>query len=479
MEFARTRDMVKGMTQKPTWGLLTLFSLTLFSCATQLGTPGSSDQTGESVLELEPEGWSFDDGAFVPTNVQASLRYSESIDDWDNDPCTIEGGSTTIICTLECDAADTSCQTIIAKPEVLNANTSYTLKVGKGEDKVRTNLGKNAIAERNFVTTDSSDTTSPKVVTNTPQDNATNVSLSTNQIEVTYDEALDTASLKCSSSSLVIGTVSYNKESKTVICPISNLSAGTKYNVTVTVRDLAGNEASKIVSFTTSTSATDTTKPTCTSTTPANGATDVDLTLSTISVVWSEAISSSSVSTSNISATGSLAQSFTSASCSTSSQCSYSMKSGTLTGNTTYSITISGVKDVAGNTNTDCQFSFTSKAAGDTTPPTVTNVTPTEGGQVSSSTVSLIYGWSEDMDSKSFTRSDVSCSPFQAFGTPNYSSAKKAVSYPLDTGATWACNTTYNCELIPDPNVGPKDTSGNVMAKSFKHSFQGPTCFEK
>ena len=53
--------------------------------------------------------------------------------------------------------------------------------------------------------------------------------------------------------------------------------------------------------------------------------------------------------------------------------------SAALANSTTYTATLSGAKDVAGNTMSTVSWSFTTAQSSDTTPPTVTSKTPASG----------------------------------------------------------------------------------------------------
>lgn len=133
-----------------------------------------------------------------------------------------------------------------------------------------------------------SDTTAPTVTSTSPSDLATNVAVNTN-VSATFSEDIDQGTLTSStvtvapdgSATPLGGTVAYDAANRTVtLDPSANLEYSRKYKATVKggaggAKDKAGNPlaADKVWTFTTL--AADTTPPTITSVSPADGATSV------------------------------------------------------------------------------------------------------------------------------------------------------------------------------------------------------------
>ncbi|MBI3675181.1 MAG: Ig-like domain-containing protein [Proteobacteria bacterium] len=179
------------------------------------------------------------------------------------------------------------------------------------------------------------------------------------------------------------------------INPTADLAANTGYYVTLgsgVIKDIAGNNYAGITSttalnFTTGAAGGDTTPPTLTSTSPADNATGVAVGAN-ITMTFSEAVKAGSgVIEIHRSSDGSLVASI---SVTDSSQVSFS--GGTVTINPTsdlaastdyYIVLASGViLDSAGNAyagiSSNSVFNFTTAAATDTTPPTLTSTSPAD-----------------------------------------------------------------------------------------------------
>ncbi len=150
--------------------------------------------------------------------------------------------------------------------------------------------------------------------------------------------------------------------------------------MTVGVKDLAGNAlaTAKVWSFTTV--STDTTPPTVTATTPADGATGV-ATTAAVTATFSEAMDPATIGASTFelrTAGGALVPAAVSYNALT--NVATLTPSAALTGLATYTATVTvGVKDLAGNALAAPKvWSFTTVST-DTTPPTVTATTPASG----------------------------------------------------------------------------------------------------
>ncbi|MBI5749842.1 MAG: Ig-like domain-containing protein [Nitrospinae bacterium] len=200
----------------------------------------------------------------------------------------------------------------------------------------------------------------------------------------------------------------------------------------------------------------DTTPPTVSSVSPVSGATSVP-TSSIITIIFSEAMTSSSITTSTIILSPNPGYSV-----------NYSSGTATITpttlsSSTTYTVTIkTGVKDSAGNAMTsDYSWSFTTAGGGDTTPPTVSSVSPASGatGVTPSGIITIIF--SEAMTSSSITTSTITVIPVFAGFTVSYSGTTATVT------PTWSGTTTYTVTVT----TGVKDAAGNAMTSPYSWSF--------
>jgi len=231
----------------------------------------------------------------------------------------------------------------------------------------------------NAQVTCTTDTTAPTVTTTSPASGATNVAI-TASVTATFSEAMDASTISTSTVTLVVqstgtsvpATVTYNATTRVVtLKSTASLANGTTYTAKILsgasgVKDLAGNAlaADKVWSFTT---IADTTPPTVTATSPANGATGVSVTANE-TATFSEAMNASTITTTTVfivksGTTTPLAAVVTYDS--TNRRVTLNPNASLLNA-TTYVVTVqggtSGVKDVAGNAlAADKTWSFTTQ----------------------------------------------------------------------------------------------------------------------
>ena len=314
-----------------------------------------------------------------------------------------------------------------------------------------------------------------------PASGATGVATSS-AVSATFSEALNAAtvsgttfSLVPSGGSAVAATVTYSSGSLTAtLTPSAALATSTTYTATLKsgasgIKDVAGNAllADKVWTFTTA-AAADTTPPTVTTTVPASGATGV-ATSSAVSATFSEALNAATVS----GTTFSLVPSGGSAVAATVTYSSGSLTatltpSAALATSTTYTATLksgaSGIKDVAGNALlADKVWTFTTAAAADTTPPTVTTTVPASGatGVATSSAVSATF--SEALNAATVSGTTFSLVPSggsAVAATVTYSSG--SLTATLTPSAALATSTTYTATLKSGAS-GIKDVAGNAL----------------
>ena len=272
---------------------------------------------------------------------------------------------------------DVTVQSGVTEPDTENINNPV---FGYGTSTVTT-------ADR--FTYGGSNTTPPTVTSQSPTSGATNVAVNTT-VSGTFSEAVQSSTislvLKNSAGNAVSGSVAYNSSTQTeTLTPSAALAYSTTYTATLSgAKDQAGNTMSPVSwSFTTA-AAPVTTPPTVTSQSPASGATNVAVN-TTVSGTFSEAVQSSTLVLKNSAGTavaGSVAYN-------SSTQTETLTPSAALAYSTTYTATLSGAKDQAGNMMSPVSWSFTTAAASTTTSIWSNSATPANPSENDASAVEL------------------------------------------------------------------------------------------
>jgi len=255
-----------------------------------------------------------------------------------------------------------------------------------------------------------------------------------------------------------------NGDNRYFLVEAKNASGIVLYRGYITV-NLFGKPISLIIYM----SALDTAPPTVISTSPANSATGVPIT-SVIIITFSETIDTATFNSSTFTlrnngnnVAGTITVNGALVTFTPSSNLAYS---------TTYTGTITTeVEDLVGNAMAaDYIWSFTTGAAPDTTPPTVTAVSPGIGATDVPITSTLTATFSEAMNASTINTSTFTLSGSSPVsGTVSYAgtTATFTPSSPL------AYNTTYTATIT----TGVKDLAGNAMAENYTWSFTTRAAF--
>jgi hypothetical protein len=350
-------------------------------------------------------------------------------------------------------------------------STTYTATIIGGASGVKDGAG-NALAANytwSFTTAAAADTTPPTVNSTNPANNANNVAVNA-AISATFSENILSSSVTPSSFTVngVTGTVSVSGATAT-FTPSSPLAYATTYTATITtaVTDLATNHlaANKVWSFTTG-AAQDSTPPTVSTTAPINNATGVSVS-STVAATFSEAMKASTVTTANFQLKQGATNIPGTVTLNGAGTTATFQPSSTLAGGTTYTATIAtGVQDVAGNAlAANYSWSFTTSAAADTTPPSVTSVAPANAASDIAVNTSLTANFDEAVDpltvtGATFTLKNGATSVAGSVSASGATATFKA-SAPLANG------TTYTATLT----TGVKDLAGNSLSSNYSWSF--------
>ena len=216
----------------------------------------------------------------------------------------------------------------------------------------------------------------------------------------------------------------------------------------------------------------DTTAPTVTATSPADGATGVAASTN-VTGTFSEAMDPSTITSTTFR--------LTTGSTTVPAAVSYTNNVATLNptadlaANTTYTATITGgsagVKDIAGNALASTRtwtFTTASAGGGDTTAPTVTATSPTANATGVAVSANVTGNFSEAMDPSTITSATFRL-------TTGSTTVPAAVSYTnnvatLNPTADLAANTTYTA-TITGGSAGVKDVAGNALASTRTWTF--------
>jgi hypothetical protein len=254
-------------------------------------------------------------------------------------------------------------------------NTTYTATIATG---VRDRAG-NALAAPKIwsITTIPRETVLPIVSATVPAARAANVQISTPIIAI-FSERIDPATINAATFTVagLTGSVSYDDAALTATFTpdVLSLDFNTTYSATITtaVRDLAGNALPLVKVWSFTTAQPDFVPPTITGTSPADGSTNVSQS-AVISATLSEQIDPATLGPASITVTG---QSFVTAPPFAVSG-AVSLISGGIAQPTArftpgaplpmgsvYTVTVTGVKDPAGNLMADKTWSFTTTPDG-------------------------------------------------------------------------------------------------------------------
>ena len=423
----------------------------------------------------------------VPTNRIVNVGFSESMD-----PLTISTASFKMKESVSGNnvpgavtAVGTSAS--FAPANSLTFSTGYTVTVSTGvSDLAGNTLANNFVFS--FTTGADTDKIPPVVTFTSPANISTNVALN-RKINVAFSESIDPLTIttgtfvvtgpisvgKATSKNVslatipIAGTVTTSGSTITYI-PSTPLAASSVYTATITngVRDLAGNPLAKdfIFSFTT-TPLPDTTPPTVSVTSPANS--DIDVRINRkITVGFSEEMDPSTITTVSFKLNGPGGASIPGTVSYIGTVATF-IPLNNLSNSSLYTTTVTtGVKDLAENPlATNLVFTFTTGAAADTTPPTVSVTSPTNTAIDVPLNRKVTVGFSEDMDPLSITAAS-----FTMIETVSKTNVAGTVSC-IGTTATLVplLPLAYNTSYSGTVTTGVKDLAGNPMASTFVFTF--------
>ncbi len=331
-------------------------------------------------------------------------------------------------------------------------------------------------AESAQATVTTLDITPPRVTATSPANGQTAVS-SAATVTATFSEAIDPTTINASTfvirvtnGAVVPGTVTYAVATHVAefkpTGPLPN-PANLTATVTTGVKDLAGNKLAADFSWTFTTR--DDSPPTVISTSPAAGATGVSPT-APITVTFSEAMDVSTITAANITlkVTSSGAAVPGTVTYNAATRVATFTPNAPLAQTTGYTLTVSSaVKDLAGNpAGVTRTYTFTT---GDTTPPTVLSVSPTNLATNVPVGTAVQITFSEPMLESTINGANIlltnTATATTVPATVTYNAATNVAT--LTPTAPLAGSTTYSVTVT----TGVKDISGNSLVSTFTSVF--------
>lgn len=373
-----------------------------------LTTGAATDATTPSVATVSPQ----NAATGVPVNGIVQVQFSKAVDPFTVTTASLQalvGSNTVVPGTIS--VSNDGLTATFTPSSTLSAFTLYQVEATTG---ITDPEGHPLASFQSRFTTGATTAGSATVQMISPPNGATGVPANV-RIDATVSTALDPATVSNSVIAVstggnpVAGTVTLGNGGTTLTwLPTTLLTASTNYSVTLSgVTDQAGNLLTPFTSsFTTAASGTaNTTTPSVVSVSPANGATAVP-TSSVIVLTFNEAIDLTSVSDTTVpiqvSSLGAVAGSY--ALDSTGTVLTFTPLS-PLPGNATVSVSVinQGLLDLSGNLSGSYYSTFTTGTGTDTTSPTVTMVTPSNGATGITPNTPVVLTFSKSLNPNTVT----------------------------------------------------------------------------
>jgi len=322
-----------------------------------------------------------------------------------------------------------------------------------------------------FYTGTAPDTIPPNVVDTVPGNGDVNIKPNA-PIFITLSEPVSQATITftlLSSGGVDVPCTTSYSGTNAIFTPQNTLSYSTQYTATVRagLKDLAGNEMPDdyIWNFMTETTS-DTMPPSVIAMNPARGTNGVVVNIAP-SVTFSELVDPATIiftlSAGGVSVAGDMTYSGIISTFTPSIPLAYG---------TQYTATVgAGVKDLAGNTMPDnYSWVFTTSAAPDTTPPSVTANTPMAGAPGVAVNIAPSVTFSEPVDPATITFTLISSEGVAVPGTTSYSGTTAIFTPSL--------SLSYSAQYNASVSAGVKDLAGNAMPNGHFWSFTTGTALD-
>jgi YD repeat-containing protein len=425
-------------------------------------TGTGADTTAPTVSSISPPNGSTN----VGDNAQVVVLFSKPIN-----PVTVSGSSIQLTGGGTTEVPDSisfsnNNQNVLLVPHApLPDNTLMTLTISGVTD-----VAGNAVTTQatTFTTGTGPDLVSPQVVSTSPFSTATNVPLNA-PIMLLVSEPVDPSTVNSNTFTIedtmtqqyLAGSYSVSTDGRTItFLPSVPLGVDRTFFVNfgnLGITDLAGNGLSNtfcavLCSFTFTTGSTaNTTGPTVLGMSPANGLTGVPINTQVV-VQFSEPVDGLTINQVTLSSGGTVNVTST---LTDANQTLILEPVELLNVNATYTISVTGVKDLSGNALTATSTTtFTTGAAADLVPPTVESVSPANGDTGAPTNGVIQLKFSKRIDPLTVTTSDFNVYVVQDYVTPII--AGTITVTPDGLTATF----TPSSPLLPSTNYEINATSG-------------------
>ena len=329
-----------------------------------------------------------------------------------------------------------------------------------------------------FTTGSTPDITPPTVTATSPTNGATGVSRST-PVSATFSEDMGEASLTTASVTLaptaggaaIAGTVAVTGTTVATFTPSAILAGSTQFTATITTAatDAAGNALAGNYTWTfTTAAAPDVTPPTVIAVTPANASAGVSRS-TPVSATFSEPMTNATLTPSSITLAPTAGGAAVTGSVSVSGNTATFTPSAILAGSTQFTATVTtAAKDAAGNAlASNFTWTFTTVAAPDVTPPTITGNTPANGATGVALNTAPTVTFSESMQNATITTSS-----FTLVTTSGGVAVPGSVTVAGNTATyTPSASLAGSTQFTATVTTAVKDAAGNALVANTSWTF--------
>jgi len=430
-------------------------------------TTGFTTGFGSNSIAPEVAGVSPANGASaVPINSQIMLRFNEPVDADSLAGITLSAGSTPTPLNITLSNGN---QTLVLVPEAgLAAGTKYTLTVAGVEDMDGDAM--TSTTTSSFTTGAEADLTTPSILLADPGNGSIDAPLNA-QIHVEFSKPMNLLTLGAGSVLLYpyqTGNVLPGADSPleggtvAVFTPSAPLDEDTEYCAEVVgVEDLEGNSLTREPTCFTTGESTDTTPPGVVAISPANGAVNVPLN-PVIEVGLSETFSAATVANNAIALSAGTTPVDGTIAFSTSANTLKFTPASALAAGTTYTVSVGGFTDLAGNAATSFSSSFTTGSATASGPLTVSAISPANSSTNVSVTSPVTITFNEAVDALTVNDLSVNVQVNSVAVAGSYSVNGATVTFtpqnPYPSGAT--------VSVVVDDYAQILDLAGNSGARA-------------